>query len=88
MAEFERCTDSLCPRRGKHAHVAGAPPIRTLFSVKFTNERGRRIKVDIERGEPGHIVIRLTGPDTISENIVTVTEAYHLMHGLNAALPR
>lgn len=48
----------------------------------FQNEREREIYIEIGDCRGGEVLIRMTGPETISENFVTRLEAENLRDAL------
>ena len=60
------------------------------FSKSFRNELGNAIEVCVSRrdGKPSEIVdIRIVGPHSESQNIITLQEALVLQEALNSVLP-
>jgi len=64
------------------------------FSKSFRNELGNAIEVCISRrdGKPSHkpyeiVDIRIVGPNSESQNIITLQEALVLQEALNGVLP-
>jgi len=62
-----------------------------LIEVDFTNELGNAILLTVEtvpvkEGAPTHLSIKMQGPTSTSENIVTLREAAQLRSALNNCL--
>lgn len=62
-----------------------------LIETDFTNELGRAIILTIDtvpvvKDQPTHLSIKLAGPDSTSENIMTLGEAVQLRNALNNVL--
>lgn len=68
--------ERLAASRGKLDAVPA--PFHRIFSHAFTNEAGNRVKATVQDatldGQPA-ILVRLEGPDSVTENCVTLREA-------------